>query len=473
MNNKLQVLKYLISDYLAAIAAWTIFYVFRKVYIEQHLLQYEIDVIFNFKYFVGLILIPIFWISLYYITGEYKNVYRKSRLQELWSTFILTIVGVLVIFFTLILDDVIASYKSYYLLFSVLLCAHFILTYFPRLAITTNTINKIRNNVISFNTIFIGGNEKALEIYKGLVSQPKSAGNKFIGFVTVHENKNDNYALNEYLPLLGSIDEIKKIIEEYNIQEVIIAIELSERKEIGSIINKTIDSNAIIKAIPDTYDIITGTVQLSSIYSPPLVEIKHELMPAWQENTKRLIDVFLSIIAITLAFPLILFLIIGVKLSSKGPVLYSHERIGKYGKPFKIFKFRSMQVNAEENGPQLSSKTDNRITPFGRFMRKMRFDEIPQFINVIKGDMSIVGPRPERQFYIDQIVKQAPYYTHLLKVRPGITSWGQVKFGYAENVDEMIKRLQYDLIYIENMSLYVDFKIMIYTIKTVLEGSGK
>lgn len=471
MNNRRKIFTYLIFDYLAAITAWTFFYIFRKKYIEEYLLQYNIEHIFDLKYFIGLIVIPVFWISLYYITGEYKNVYRKSRLQELWNTLIVTVIGVLVIFFTLILDDVIASYKSYYSLFGVLLISHFVLTYIPRLLITTNTIHKLRKNIIAFNTIIIGGNEKALEIYEGLNAQPKSAGNKFIGFISVHENS--SFALSKHLPLLGSIYDTKKIIQENDIHEVIIAIELSERKEIGNIINETIDSHAIIKAIPDTYDIITGTVQLSSLYSPPLVEIKHELMPAWQENTKRLLDVLLSVFAIVISLPLTLFLVLGVRLSSKGPILYSHERIGKYGKPFKIFKFRSMHVNAEKEGPQLSSINDNRITNFGKFMRKMRFDEIPQFINVIKGDMSIVGPRPERQFYIDQIVEKAPYYTHLLKVRPGITSWGQVRYGYAENVDEMVERLKFDLIYIENMSLYVDFKIMIYTIKTVIEGSGK
>jgi lipopolysaccharide/colanic/teichoic acid biosynthesis glycosyltransferase len=196
-------------------------------------------------------------------------------------------------------------------------------------------------------------------------------------------------------------------------------------------------------------------------------------MPAWQENIKRVIDVVASSLALILLTPFYLFLIVGVKLSSKGPILYSHNRMGQYGKPFKIFKFRSMYVDAEANGPALSSKHDPRITSFGRFMRKMRFDEFPQFYNVLIGDMSIVGPRPERQFYVEQITKQAPHYLMLFKVRPGITSWGQVKFGYAENVDEMIERLNYDIIYLENMSLYVDLKIMIYTVKTVLEGSGK
>jgi len=173
---------------------------------------------------------------------------------------------------------------------------------------------------------------------------------------------------------------------------------------------------------------------------------------------------------LVLLSPLILFLAIGIKLSSKGPILYSHERIGRFGKPFTLYKFRSMTEEAEINGPALSSKNDNRITPFGKFMRKSKLDELPNFFNVLKGDMSLVGPRPERKFYIDQIIQKAPHYLHLQKVKPGITSWGQVKYGYAENVDQMVERLKYDILYIENMSLYVDFKIMIYTILTILRG---
>jgi len=165
-------------------------------------------------------------------------------------------------------------------------------------------------------------------------------------------------------------------------------------------------------------------------------------------------------------------LVIGVKCTSEGPVIYSHERIGRFGRPFRLYKFRTMVVNAEKNGPELSSRNDSRITSLGKFMRKHRFDEIPNFVNVLKGDMSLVGPRPERKYFIDQIVQKAPEYRQLQKIKPGITSWGQVKFGYAENVDEMIERMRYDLIYVENMSLYVDFKIMIYTLITIIKGQG-
>jgi len=212
---------------------------------------------------------------------------------------------------------------------------------------------------------------------------------------------------------------------------------------------------------------------MSTIYGAPLIEISHDIMPAWQQSMKRLIDIVASGIVMILLFPVYVFFFFFVKLSSKGPIFYSQERIGMYGKPFQIYKFRSMYTDAEKKGPQLSSKNDSRITPFGLFMRRSRLDEVPQFYNVLRGDMSLVGPRPERQHFIDLIVQQAPHYYHLHKVRPGITSWGQVKYGYAENVEEMIARLKYDLIYIENMSLYVDFKIMIYTIKTVLKGLGK
>ncbi|MCK4661247.1 MAG: sugar transferase [Bacteroidales bacterium] len=471
MNKKFHVIKYLFFDIFAAATAWSLFYIFRKIHIEPLKFGYKIPIIFDTKFFFGLILIPLFWALIYYVTGDYKNIYRKSRLKEFGGTLSLTTVGVIIIFFALILDDAIATYKDYYTSFLVLFILHFTLTYIPRLTITSFTINRIRKRKIGFNTIIIGGNEKANNLYIDLVSQPKSAGNKFIGFVNVHNNS--KYKLSKHLVHLGNLQDLKKQISEKNIEEIIIAIESSEREETGKILNMLEGTKVIIKAIPDMYDILTGTVKMSSIYSPALIQITHELMPAWEENLKRILDVFISLLAIVFSIPTSFFIIAGIKFTSKGPIIYSHERVGRYGKPFTIYKFRSMCVDAEKNGPALSSKNDNRITPFGRFIRKTRLDELPQFINVIIGDMSVVGPRPERQFYIDKITQKAPHYSHLLKVRPGITSWGQVRFGYAENIDEMIERLKYDIIYIENMSLYVDIKIMIYTIKTVFEGKGK
>ncbi len=254
---------------------------------------------------------------------------------------------------------------------------------------------------------------------------------------------------------------------------MIIAIDPSEHESIRSIITILNGSNIIIKIIPDMHDILLGTVKMTAIFQAPLIQIFPDIMPNWQLVVKRLIDIVFSLVALVILSPVFVFTALGVYFTSKGPIFYSHERIGLNGKPFKMVKFRSMYQNSESDVPMLSSESDPRITPFGRFMRKVRLDEIPQFFTVLKGEMSLVGYRPERQFFIDQIVKEAPHYKLLLKIKPGITSWGQVKFGYAENVEEMIERLKYDILYLENMSIAMDLKILFYTFLIVLLGRGK
>lgn len=471
MHKNLQVARYLVFDIIAAMLSWTLFYLYRKIYIEPLKFGIEIPLEFNSQYYLALIFIPVFWVTIYYITGQYSNIYRKSRLLELGKTLMTSVGGVTVIFFLLLLNDSISDYRKYYNLYAALLSLHFVFTYLFRLILTTRTIHKIHRRIIGFNTIVIGGNENAVRMVEDMMVQKRPAGNKIIGFLTVDQRT--AFPLEKYAPNLGTYKNLQKVINEMEVEEIIIALESSEHQLLSEILTILENRVYIVWGIPDLFDILSSQAKISTIFSTPLLKISNGLMPVWQEKIKRLLDVVASLIALIVFFPVFLILAIMIKASSKGPVFYNQERVGKFGKPFTIFKFRTMVSDAETNGPLLSSSNDGRITRIGQFLRQTHLDEIPQFVNVLWGEMSLVGPRPERKFYIDQIAKKAPYVTHLQKVRPGITSWGQVKYGYASNVEEMIERLQYDMIYLKNISLYVDFKILIYTVMDCVKAKGK
>ena len=472
MNRKYQRLRYLILDSFSAAIAWVLFFSYRKEIVEPQLFGSDVPFLINSQFWLGIVSITLFWLLLYFLSGYYKNVYRKSRLIELGQTLLQTLVGVLVIFFVAILDDFIPSYKNYYSSISILFVLHFITTYMFRFVFTSHTVNKIHNRHIGFNTLIVGGGNSAVDMFKNLTESKKSAGNLIIGFVNgIDEN---GYNLKKYVPYLGSYKDLRSVIKSNNIEEVLIAIEQSEQHQIlEDIINDLEGVDVQIKVKPNNYDILAGRVKMQSIFDVPLIQIKHDLMPVWQFSLKRVFDVVISLSALFILSPLYLISTILVKIGSKGPVFFYQERIGIHGSFFKIVKFRSMFVDAEKNGPQLSGDNDPRITKWGNIMRRYRIDELPQFWNVLIGEMSIVGPRPEREFYAKKIIEKAPYYKHLQKVKPGITSWGMVRYGYASSVDEMIERLRYDIIYIENMSIFNDLKVLIYTFKIVFQGRGK
>ncbi len=467
-NDLLQRAKYIFWDVIAAAMSYSILYYFRQTVIEQTRFE-NTQLSFGINYFIALIIISAFWAVTYWITGFYKDIYRRSRLKELIYTFNAALLGSVFIFFALILDDWVNNYTDYYRGFLVYFLSHFFITATLRFLISTRTANRIKKGKIWFNTIIVGSNENAVELFTEM-SSIKSNGNRFIGFVSVHNNI--KFLVEKNLEHLGTHDNLAEIIDNSNVEEVIIACESSEHGKLEEIVNMLEDTEATVKMIPDTYDIISGKVRLNS-WGTPLIEIKHELMPLWQRVFKRIFDIIVSFLILLILAPLFLFTAIMVKSGSKGSVFFRQQRMGNKGKYFDMIKFRSMYQDAEKDGPQLSSQNDPRITKWGSFMRKYRLDELPQFINVLLGQMSIVGPRPERKYYIDQIRQQAPHYKYVLKVKPGITSWGMVKFGYAENVGEMVQRLKYDIIYIENMNLFNDLKVLIYTVLIVLQGRGK
>lgn len=469
-NHRNQRLRYIFFDFFAASAAWIMFYIFRKLQIEPLVFGVDVPIALGARFWAGAIGLPFAWIVFYYFTGFYNNIFRRSRLDDFTRTLTTSLLGILMIFFLLILDDAIVDYTSYYSLFFTVFLLHLTLTMIPRMILTGQTVRKVHQRKIGFKTVMIGSNENAVDVYMDIRDQKKSSGHEILGFINVHQKT--HYQLQDHIAHLGGHENMEQILRDLSVEEVIIALEPSEHGKIGDIVNRLSLLDLRVSAIPSMTDILTGKVKSTTIFGTPLQEVTHDVMPTWQQNVKQLMDVVLSLLSLVILFPLILVLVVGVKVSSPGPVFYKQPRMGKYGREFQIYKFRSMYHKAEENGPELSSRHDPRVTRFGQFMRKHRLDEIPNFFNVLRGDMALVGPRPEREYFIKKITEQAPHYVHLHKVKPGITSWGQVKYGYAENVEEMIKRLRFDILYIENRSLFVDLKILFYTAITIIKGKG-
>ncbi len=454
-----------------AMLAWALFFVWRKTSVEG--IPLGPDIFTNPKFFLGIIAIPTGWVLLYSIFDHYVDIYRLSRLATLTRTFFLTFFGVIFLFFTLILDDVVSDYRTYYRSFFMLFGLHFLLTATVRMIILTRASRRLKAGLVTFNTLLIGGNQSALDLFLEIKGRKKGLGNKFIGYIDT--NGGSGQVLGEHLPKLGKLDDLAALIRDREIEEVIVAIETSEHNRLRDILNVLFDfgEQVLVKIIPDMYDILLGTVKMNHVFGAVLIEIRQELMPKWQRVVKRLMDLVVSVLVLIILSPVLAYIAIRVRLSSQGPIFFAQERMGQNGKPFTIFKFRSMYTDAEKLGPQLSHEGDPRCTPWGAVMRKWRLDEIPNFWNVLRGDMSLVGPRPERKHFIDLILDKNPHYRHLLKVRPGITSWGQVKYGYASTVPQMLQRLRFDLLYIENMTLALDFKIMFYTALVLLQGRGK
>ena len=465
MKKSKQAGKYILSDFISASVAWLLFNILRY---EVFAIDEGADSLLDYLQYPGVlggqVVIPLFWLVLYYFSGYYNKPFGKSRLTELFSTFITVLIGTVFVFFALLLDDIPRSIDIYYKLFFGMFGLQFFITYIPRLLITQSGMRKIKNREWAMKVLIIGAGGKAVRIAHDLYR----LGYDICGFVSEDERTPVKADRNQ---VLGTVEDIPVLMEKENVDEIVLAVESKNNKALLGILYSLYRYKRPIKVLADRFNMLSK-IQLRTIRGIPLVDVTDNNFSPAEQNIKLFQDKVCSVVALLLLSPLFAYIAWRVKKDSPGPVFFRQERIGYLGQPFWMYKFRTMYVNAEENGPSLSSEDDLRVTPFGRIMRKYRLDELPQFWNVLKGDMSLVGPRPERKYFIDEIVKTAPYYYLLHNVRPGITSLGMVKYGYAASVDKMVERMEYDILYYENMSLTLDLTILIYTVKTVITGKG-
>jgi len=471
INNKAhrQRIKYVLGDFVMSNLAWFLY----------NIVRYQMGTVVGWPYLVsylksdmviaGQVFFPLLMMVTYVFSGYYNNVCRKSRVQELLTTAASAAINTLLIFFLALINDVIGVRGSDYEMIFILWALIFGLVYLVRAIITNRASAAIKSRRWTFPTLIVGSGAAALAFAEKLNRRKQASGHEIVGFVNI---PGENPVKGNPLPCY-ELDELPEVCGQQGIWELIVVPTRDDTAQTMNAINRLYGLDLPIMISPEYFNKLRTPVTISDIYGEPLVNISRSSMSDSGKNIKRALDVLVSVIALIVLLPVYAIVAIIIKRTSPGPVFYMQERIGLHNKPFNIIKFRSMVQNAEATGqPQLSSDDDPRITSFGRIMRKYRIDELPQFWNVLKGDMSLVGPRPERKFYIDQITPLVPAYSLLHQVRPGITSMGMVKFGYAKNLDEMIQRVEYDLMYLNNMSLLNDIKILIYTIKIVFTGRG-
>ncbi len=464
MSKQKEIIILFFSDLITLLISWSIYYWLR---VQSGLIVSTASP----DFWLPMAAISIYWVFIFFLFGLYKSWYAKSRFDELAAIFKAVTFGVLVLFFAIYADD---RWSGTHLHSRLLIVGYWLIVITcvggGRLLQHSFQRRLLEAGIGLHNAFIIGWSKKAVDLFDKVKKFP-ALGYRVVGFVPVSPVPND-HSYHE-VPILSSVGELESLIEHFQVRDILIAVESSEHASLLSVIAMANSHDVSLKIVPDLYDIISGQARTNQIYGFPLIEIMPQIMQPWERVMKRVIDIFVSAAILLIGLPLWVLVAVAITLDSPGPIFYTQERIGKDGKRFRIIKYRSMYRNAElQSGPVWANKKDPRVTRIGRILRKARIDEVPQLINVLDGDMSLVGPRPERPFFVEQLSKEIPLYKRRLKVRPGVTGWAQVKHKYDENIEDVRRKVEYDLFYIENMSLRMDLKILLNTVMVVFLGKG-
>lgn len=463
---------YILSDLVTTSLAFLIFNILRyRILISQEGIQGVVRYLSEPKLICEQCLVPCALFVTYLLSGYYNNPFPKSRISEIFVTIGSAAANTLLIFMTMLVNDPTPRRRTEYLLILLIFLLLTGFTYIGRITITTLASKNAKKSKLIYKTVIIGNSERAHRAAENIINSESLYVNRIAAFVAL-DGERKNYHRFKGVPII-KIKNLKDFCRSEKISQIVIAPETASDDIVLNILDEYIDLNIPIKIAPDDLDYAIGGIRTNDIMGNTLIDLTTPRISDFAQNIKRSFDIMISLVLLIILQPLFIVIAICIKINSSGTVFYTQERIGRHHAPFRIIKFRTMYSNAEKNGPQLSSDSDHRITSIGKFLRKYRIDELPQLWNVLKGDMSIVGPRPERKFFIKQIVKHVPYYSLVYQVRPGITSWAMVKFGYASSIDQMVERTKYDMVYINNMSILLDLKILIYTTRTILSGAGK
>jgi len=464
LNKKNERALVLLTDFLAINMAWIVFFFFR---VETGWFQ----LLSEPSFILPMLAVYVYWVFVFIFVGMYRTWFASSRFDELTTLFKASFVGIFILFFIILYDDYSqgeASANRFVIFFYWGIFLFLVST--GRVFIRSFQRNLLIKGIGRQKALLIGFNKKSHNTHES-ISNHKGLGLDIVGYIAV---KRENVGKEHNgVKVLDYVENLSARIKETEVSNIILALEKYEDDVMIDVISRCDNMNVSLKIVPDLYEIISGQARTHQIYGFPLIDIMPQLMPEWEKKVKRFMDFVVSFMILIVSFPAIIAAAIAIKIESKGPILYKQERSGLNGKPFMVYKFRSMVQDAEvKTGPVWSTKGDARVTKVGAFIRKVRIDEIPQMINIFKGEMSLVGPRPERPHFVEKLAAEIPLYKRRLKVRPGLTGWAQVKHKYDESIEDVKMKLRYDLFYIENMSIRMDLNIIFRTVFVVLFGKG-